>query len=214
MGRLRIFRNLTSLDGRLGFYTKETREQIPVQPGCYAWFLPLWFYRSNLDDLMGLVRRVLDYEQRPERSVEVPFVWDSVGLRVTRRPTIHVSDGLREIWNRVTSDPTARSALEETLLEASLLMPPLYVGRTKNLQQRYFQHTARTGHNKNDFHSRFTEWARRLELPLSVSDLLFVSLRTRDDLNRTFDDLARNDDVELLIEQLLMQFCRPSFSLK
>ena len=68
MGRLRVFRNLTSLDGRLGFYTKETREQIPTLPGCYAWFLPLWFYRSNLDDLMELVGRVLDYEQRPERS--------------------------------------------------------------------------------------------------------------------------------------------------
>ena len=93
-------------------------------------------------------------------------------------------------------------------------MPPLYVGRTKNLQQRYFQHTARTGHSKNDFHSRFAEWAKELGLALSVSDLLFVSLRTRDDLNRAFDEVAHNDDVEFLIEQILMQFCRPSFSLK
>ena len=213
MGRLSIFRNLTSVDGRLGFYTKETRDTIPELPGCYAWFLPLWFYRSDLDDLMTLVGHVLNYEQHPDKFVDVPFNWDSVRLRARRETNTQVSDRVREIWNRLTSDATARDALEETLLEASLLMPPLYVGRTRDLRQRYSQHTAKTGHSKNDFHSRFTKWADALQLDLSVGDLLFVSLMTREDLGRTLGDVPQHD-VEFLIEQILMQFCRPSFSLK
>lgn len=213
MGRFSVFRSLTSVDGRLGFYTKETGATIPEQPGCYAWFLPLYFYRRDLDQLMSVVGRVLDYEQNPEQSVRVPFTWDSVNLRVSRQPTIRVSERLRDIWNRVTSNSTTRNALEETLLETSLLMPPLYVGRTENLRRRYLQHTAKSGHGKNDFHSRFTQWADTLDLHLSVSDLLFVSVRTRDDLSLALDEFAQ-DEVELLMEQILIQFCRPSFSLK
>ena len=213
MGRLAVFRNLTSVDGRLGFYTKETGDTIPELPGCYAWFLPLWFYRSDLDELMRLIAQVLDYQQNPHRSVNVPFTWDSVGLRVSRVATVQVSARVRAIWNRVTSNPTTSKALEEVLLEASLLMPPLYVGRTKNLRQRYLQHTAKTGHRKNDFHSRFSTWADAVKLDVGVSDLLFVSVRTREEVSRALHKVD-SDDIEFLIEQILMQFCRPSFSLK
>ena len=213
MGYLNVFRNLTSVDERLGFYTKETKDKIPELPGCYAWFLPLWFYRSDLDNLVQLVGAVLDYEHNGEREVEVPFNWDSIRLRLRRASTLRATDSVRATWERVLADDRARTALQETLLEASLLMPPLYVGRTRNLRQRYLQHTVKRGHNKNDFYSRFTELAAALELHISVSDLLFVSLRTSDELGRALPDVAP-DDVELLIEQLLMQFCRPPFSLK
>ena len=57
MGHLNVFKNLTSVDGRLAFYTKETKDKIPELPGCYAWFLPLWFYTSDLDELMKVVSR-------------------------------------------------------------------------------------------------------------------------------------------------------------
>ena len=213
MGRLRIFRTLTSVDGRLGFYTKETHHDIPETPGCYAWFLPLWFYSTDLDQLMHLVGRVLDYEQLPEREVEVPFTWHALQLRLRRATTVRPTESLRTKWNRVLSDPTTRDALQDTLLEASLLMPPLYVGKAKNLRRRYLGHTINTGHTKNDFHSRFTAWAHELQLQLSVNDLLFVSLKTRPALTSALND-ATEDDVESLIEQMLMQFCRPAFSLK
>ena len=213
MGRLKIFRTLTSVDGRLGFYTKETQHDIPETPGCYAWFLPLWFYSSDLDQLMQLVGRVLDYEQLAERHVEVPFNWHALQLRLRRATTVQPTQSLRTIWNRVLSDPTTRDALQDTLLEASLLMPPLYVGKTKNLRRRYLDHTTATARHKNDFHSRFTTWATELQLQLAVNDLLFVSLKTRPALNRALDDTTE-EDLESLIEQMLMQFCRPAFSLK
>ena len=213
MGHLNVFRSLTSVDGLLGFYTKETKDKIPELPGCYAWFLPLWFYRSNLDELMQLVSGVLDYEQDPEKEVEAPFTWESVKLRVRRGAAIQTSDSVRATWERLLADDHAHGALQDTLMRASLLMPPLYVGRTRNLRRRYLQHTIKSDKSKNDFHSRFAECAAALQLQLSVSDLLFVSVRTEYELSQVLSDVAQ-DDTELLIEQMLMQFCRPPFSLR
>ena len=213
MGHLNIFRNLTSVDGLLGFYTKETKDKIPELPGCYAWFLPLWLYRSNLDELIQLVGRVLDYEPDPEKHVIAPFNWQSIKLRIRREPSLHTSRSIRATWDRVLADDRAHDTLQETLMRASLLMPPLYVGRTGNLRERYRQHTTKINADKNDFHSRFSGWAAALQLQLSISDLLFVSVRTRYELSQVLSDVE-GDDVELLIEQILMQFCRPPFSLK
>ena len=213
MGHLNVFKNLTSVDGRLAFYTKETKDKIPELPGCYAWFLPLWFYTSDLDELMKVVSGVLDYDQQPEKEVAAPFTWQFVKLRIRRGTTIQVTDSVRTTWKRLLADDLAQGALQETLLEASLLMPPLYVGRTRNLRQRYLQHTAGRGDDKNDFHSRFSACAAALQLQLSVSDLLFVSIRTKTELSQVLADVA-TDDVESLLEQILMQFCRPPFSLK
>ena len=140
MGYLNVFHKLTSADSRLGFYTKETKDRIPELPGCYAWFLPLWFYRTEFAELMEIVTNVLDYEQEPEKQVNVPFTWDSVKLHVRRSTKIKAEKRTNAAWDKVLADTAAREALQQTLLETSLLMPPLYVGRTNNLKQRYLQH--------------------------------------------------------------------------
>ena len=208
---LRVFQDLTSVDGRLGFYTRETKERIPEQPGCYAWFLPLWIYDRDLDRLMTTVGEVYGYEQEPEKSLTADFSWHSVGLRVrSLTPAKPVSSDLRGIWDRILSDDEAKAALEALLIEASLLMPPLYVGRTANLKARYQQHVMETT-GRNDFHTRVMEFVAASGLSLRVSDLLFACVRTHDDLNRK---LGKFDNVERLVEQILMRFCRPPFSLK
>ena len=207
MGRLTLFRGLTSEWSRLGFYTSESRDRIPELPGCYAWFLPLWCYDHDLDQLIRLVRGVLDYEQDPEQETEVRFNWDAVRLRVTRESTKDVASSARETWNHLMSNENDRDWLQEILLEASLFMPPLYVGRSRNLRKRYTQHVE-GNQPDNNFHSRFSECEARLQLDIRVSDLLFVSIVTRKE-----NEVVR-DDVEALVEQILMQFCRPVFSLR
>lgn len=213
MGHLNVFRNITSADSRLGLYTKETKDRIPELPGCYAWFLPLWFYRSELDDLMLLVRNVLDYEQEPEKRVNVPFTWESVNLHVRRGTRIKAEKKRHAAWKQILTDTTAREALQQTLLETSLLMPPLYVGRTNNLKQRYLQHTQPRDFTRNDFHSRFTECVKDLNLKISVTDLLFVCIKTPNELREVLGDSDESES-NLLIEHILMQFCRPPFSLR
>ena len=207
MGRLNVFRNLTTEKSRLGFYTSETRDRIPELPGCYAWFLPLWCYDDDLDQLIQLVRGVLDYEQQPEQETKVRFNWDAVKLRVSRESKHKVVASGKDTWDRLMNNKEDRDWLQEILLEASLFMPPLYVGRTTNLKQRYIQHVE-GWRSDNTFRSRFTECEARIQLDIGVSDLLFVSIVTRK------KDDVEHDDVESLIEQILMQFCRPVFSLK
>ena len=208
MRHLNVFRNLGSVDGRLGFYTKETRKEVPELPGCYAWFLPLWFYRENLDELMQIVGKVIVHDQVSEREVDVPFTWESVNLRVRRDAAFHVTDDVRATWNSICADEPARQALQQILLEASLLMPPLYVGRTGNLRRRYLEHTA-----GSTFHSRFTDYVAKLGIKIGVSDLLFVCIKTERELDQVLGGVAQND-LDKLIERVLMQFCRPPFSLK
>lgn len=207
---LRVFRDLTSVDGRLGFYTQETKEFIPEQPGCYAWFLPLWIYQTDMVSLMATVNDLYGYEQDPEKELNADFNWHSINVRVNSRRTVtQISADLRDTWNRIVSDDEAKSALQQLLLEASLFMPPLYVGRTTNLKGRYLQHLTDKG--KNDFHSRFTECVARSNVTLEVGDLLFVCVRTHDELGRKLEQFH---NVELLVEQMLMQFCSPPFSLR
>ena len=212
MELLNVFRNLTSTDSRLGFYTKETRERIPEEPGCYAWFLPLWFYSSDLNELMQIVGDVLGYDRKQEKEADAGFTWESVKLRVRRVAKIRATETIHSTWERVCADAQAKRELQQTMLEASLLMPPLYVGKTKNLRQRYLQHVE--GNNSgNDFHTRFTECASDLGLTIGVSDLLFVCIRTEQKSAQLPPEVAE-DDLEGLVEQVLMQFCQPPFSLK
>ena len=207
-----LFRGLTSVDGRLGFYTKETQDHIPEVGGCYAWFLPLWIYSKNLDEQVRLVSAILDYDQDPEKEVEARFTWESILLRVRRASRARQSANIETVWDQVIADENARDLLQQTLLEASLLMPPLYVGKASNLKQRYVQHTEGRG-DGNLFHSRFAAFASRLPLSISVSDLIFVCVRTPTGLTQvlTSAGVANPED---MIEQILMRFCRPPFSIK
>lgn len=182
-------------------------------PGCYAWFLPLWLYRSDLNELIQIVSQVLEFDNVSEREVNAPFTWESVELRVRRSAETKTPGKLRATWERLCADSRARQALQQTLLEASLLMPPLYVGRTRSLKQRYLQHTAGNFGRKNSFHTRFSECVSNLNLTISVSDLLFVCIRTEQIPGATPDGVDE-DDREKLIEQILMNFCRPPFSLR
>ena len=213
MRHLNVFRGLTSADGRLGFYTKETRNSIPEFPGCYAWFLPLWLYREDLDELMRIVGDLLSYDKVSEKEVDAPFTWESVKLRVRRCAEIRANDEIRAIWQRALANDETKKVLQQALMEASLLMPPLYVGRTNNLKRRYLQHTEGDRSIKNNFHFRFVGHVKELELKIDVSDLLFICIETQKDLNHVFEDFGEHE-LNVLIEQILMQFCRPPFSLR
>ena len=207
---LSVFRHLTSTDGRLAFYTSETAHKIPETPGCYAWFIPLWIYHDDLPKLMQVIRDLRCYDEPSEKDVTAKFTWQSVDLRVSRTEPIRTNPQVEDTWRRLLSEDRSKTALQRLLLEASLLMPPLYVGRTNCLRRRYTQHVEDPNGN---FHSRFSRHARSVEFRLPVSDLLFACLCTD---SSTTQDLDRVDDHELttMIEHILMNACRPPFSIR
>lgn len=205
---LSVFRDLRSADGRLAFYTSETSHKIPEEPGCYAWFVPLWIYDRDLPKLMQIVRDLRSYDDPTERRVPAKFTWQSVDLLVSRTERVHTSRDAEKTWKRLVSESKTRTALQRLLLEASLLMPPLYVGRTNCLKRRYSEHVKDSNGN---FHRRFTRHTTALGISLPVSDLLFACLRTEKSVRQ---DLSPIDDEALtgLIEHILMNACKPPFS--
>lgn len=230
-GRLRnllLFDGWARPTGQLHIFTSLTKHEIPSAGGCYAWFLPLWILHDDLGVLLEVVNRIFRYEQDPERKLEASFTWERVGLRVNRGATVSPQPASVDTWNRLLEENRGRSALERVLLEASLLMPPLYVGRARDLRTRYNQHV-RGGGDKNTFHNRFRDCLsrlgremndNRLEGALAVEDLLFVCVtdasRGDDGSEGTASErsLLARPEVEGLIEEILMTICRPPFSLK
>ena len=183
---------------------------IPEQPGCYAWFLPLWIYQRDLNKLMKTVSEIYGYEQKPEKVLDADFNWHSINLRVRPQKFIKPPpEDLAETWDQILADEESKAALEQLLLEASLLMPPLYVGRTDNLRGRYRQHLAKAKGKRNIFPTRFSDCIAESDLNLKISDLLFVCVKTHDELNQRLDKFC---NVERLVELILMQLCRPPFS--
>ena len=92
-------------------------------------------------------------------------------------------------------------------------MPPLYVGRTNNLKQRYLQHAEDRGGKQNDFHSRFYRSHCTVRTKITVSDLLFFCIETPSESRRYFGKSDQSVS-NVLIENLLMSFCRPPFSVR
>ena len=209
MNPLDVFGRLTTADEYIGFYTKETKSRIPDSPGCYAWFLPLWYYSDDLDQLVRLVVNVLNYAHRPEQDVSATFVWQTIGLRVRRDVPIRITEDHRVMWARLTQDPDARNELLATLMRASLFLPPLYVGRADDLRSRYDTHTNPNTTRRNTFAIRLAEQAVALEV--GVSDLLFVAIKTPAHLNDISNDTK---GLTTLIERMFMHWCRPPFSLR
>ena len=201
--------------GRVGFFTKETRSSIPEVAGCYAWFLPLWIYTEDLPELVRIVHKLQLYDPTTNdvgwRDANLDFVWDSIAVRTSRRPyPRRISSRTLSDWQRVLASPELRTAFEHALMEATILMPPLYVGKASSLSARYEQHVKGVGLEANVFHSRFSEFARRLHLPLAVSDLLFVCIITDSFTDRVLRDQELND----LLEAVMKLLCRPAFGMR
>ncbi len=94
-------------------------------------------------------------------------------------------------------------------MRASILMPPLYVGKTKNLNVRCNQHI--NGRSSSQFHDRFENYAASIHATCNkVSDLLFVCVKTVDDERKVS---AAEQPLEDLIEEIMKRIGKPPYSL-
>jgi len=208
-----IWRDIGS---RIGFYTKETADQIPESPGIYAWFLPLWMFSDNLDHFYAIAKRTLLHDPlredgKPIRETSVPFAWDTITVTLKRGVARGISDDLRQRWDCMLEDPELRGTFALALMESSLLLPPLYVGKTDDLSVRYQQHTGSAG-GPTGFFQRFRRFVETQGggPSLGVHDLLFVCIQTDSAQNRRLRDRGLN----VLLEQLIMRLAGPPFSVK
>ena len=208
MIQLELFEGFTGHDSKLGLYTSETRNGIPASPGCYAWFLPLWIYTDDFDDLVRAISKILHYDPRSNAHRTVKFSKDQLDLHIVKSVETSVIESHRKTWDELLQSDESRDQVQKVLLETSMFMPPLYVGRTNNLQRRYAEHTGGI-QGKNDFFNRFTDYVTKEFFKIEVADLLFVCIRTSHDFASKSN---QRDDISDLIEHMLIRLSRPSFS--
>ncbi len=208
-----VWRNVSK---NIGFHTKETRALVPEAPGIYAWFVPLWLYEPEADDLELYIKKIQEiflYDAGREgpaiSSALVDFNWELLEVNVERTAKREPGTWPRKRWQKMTSEPDIKEGFAESLMAASIFMPPVYVGKADNLRERYRQHTEGTGKNENSFHKRFTTFSREVELGLQVDDLLFVCVQTPG-----ANKALRTDTFNRLLETTIMLLASPAFSVR
>lgn len=200
---------------RIGFYTKETVHKIPEAPGCYAWFIPLWMYSEDIDELLNAMNWLLVYDSKsdgwPHREALASFNWEELNIRLQRNAKQESDTQLKTKWDMVMGNEIQKAALSRALMEATIYTPPIYIGHTKNLKLRYEQHTSKRSAFRQRFDERIEEGKENnINLSLTVKDLLFACIQTSQEANENFND----KDLRLVVEQVLMRVCKPTFSLQ
>ena len=195
----------------MGFFTLQTSDDIPAAPGCYGWFLPLWLLHDTLPDFLRAFGGTLNHESKSPDELDAGFAWDSVKVRVRRAFEPTLPPFALPLWDRLNEDESTRFALQQVLLQASILVPPLYVGKTDNLRRRYNQHTSPDG---SGFNTRFSAYALTADLSLQVADLIFVCIRTEAAVEKALTEAGDAYRINSLVEEILKRLCRPPFSIQ
>lgn len=176
--------------------------------GVYAWFYPLRITSYDFDEFMEEVRRVHLYDarsgQEPTASGRERVGWSTVDWKLRfGDPPLPSNDAIRATWDSIASDERSFNNLRRVLLRASLLMPPLYVGKAVSLRTRCSNHLSGT----SDFAMRYEKRAAEVALSARrIRDLLFVTIKT--------EDVGLHEEAsEALVEEILKRVARPAYGL-
>lgn len=203
-----------SINSHIGFYTRQNFDRVPDCPGIYAWYYPLRISSRDIDSFIREVQTVLSYDAKtgdvPEGRAKIEFAWTHNDLLLTVLPREGaLSEDLSQIWKLYANDDRKFQFLRGVMMKATLLMPPLYVGKTNSLRRRLNEHISGTG-SDNDFHIRFTRFASKNNTSSrEVSDLLFLCIRTLDP-----EEAEPHQELETLVEEIMKRLCRPPYSVR
>lgn len=206
------------VSANIGFYTKETAQQIPEKPGVYAWFIPLWVYHDDIFELIKFSQEAMLYDSdvksgkgfrgKSKRSSKVDFNWDYLNVEIEKKFKLREESSLNK-WSDIKNDNETVSAVKELLMKSSIFTKPLYVGRAENLKARYGQHTGGSI-DKNVFYSRFKDFIAQSNIEIEVYDLIFTCIP----LPSGSSELMREREITEMIESILMNIVQPPFSCK
>jgi hypothetical protein len=199
----------SGISKRISYFTYEMKDFVPDSSGFYAWYFPLWLYDADLIEYIAKVSKVFSYEERADKDGYVNILhdlnWSSLDLKIKLQghQINPCSDSLVDDWNEAMSSDEAKSVLEEAMMTASIIMPPLYVGKADNLRSRYEQHTT-----DSSFKRRFDDFMHENKINISVSELIFCAVRLDPDTNVKMKTRKLNE----LVEQVVMRMAAPPYS--
>jgi len=172
-------------------------------------------YSEDIDELLNAMNWLLVYDSKsdgwPHREALASFNWEELNIRLQRNAKQESDTQLKTKWDMVMGNEIQKAALSRALMEATIYTPPIYIGHTKNLKLRYEQHTSKRSAFRQRFDERIEEGKENnINLSLTVKDLLFACIQTSQEANENFND----KDLRLVVEQVLMRVCKPTFSLQ
>ena len=202
-----------TIEQDLRIFHSDNFDQIPSVSGVYAWFYPLHVTSYDLDEFLEEVRGVHLYDAteagtpKLKRDGVARLGWSSLkwdGFIQLENPPTDISPTIRSAWEELKTDDGNFDSLRRVFMRASLLMPPLYVGKAKVLRDRCHRHID----GRSDFSTRYKKRAEQLELKCQeVSDLLLVSLTT--------SEVGKEDEeAEAVVEKVLNLVARPPYGIR
>ena len=202
-------------------YTARNFDEVPSSPGIYAWYYPIKLPSSNIEDLSIELSSVLNYDSKlktnKDNNGNIEFNWKNIEVNLKEKHNDTFPPKIKEHWEVFKKDEKSIKNLERMMLVGSILMPPLYIGKTNNLNIRCRQHRSNLNIDENNFHSRFENFTKNkvLEnnehlLTQNVEDLIFVCIKT-DTLENTHQDNTKSEE---LLEEIFKLFARPPYSEK
>ena len=202
-------------------YTSVNFDEVPSSPGVYAWYYPIKLPSKNIEDLGFELSSILNYDSKlkseKNSKANIEFNWKDIEVRVSEDHKYKFPPGVKKHWEKLIIDEKSLYSLEQVMLLASILMPPLYIGKTNNLNVRCRQHRISINTDENNFHNRFEEFTKnkilkngKKFLHQNIEDLIFVCIKTD-----TFENLGKSDtNFEEILEEIFKLLANPPFGKK
>jgi hypothetical protein len=206
----------------INIYTSRNFDDVPSGSGVYAWFYPIELPSMDIGDLAVELSSILNYDSKlkdePSSHTKIPFNWKDTEVSVTEVPHSNIPSHAHSKWDKISKDKESLLHLRKIMLVSSILMPPLYIGKTNNLLRRCNEHRG-SSVDKNGFHNRFEEYTKNKKLvngkgfnSKTVEDLIFVCIKT--DFNEKHKDLEEDGRFEDLLEEILKIIAKPPYGEK
>lgn len=197
------------LHEKINFYTLEDAGKIESVSGFYAWYLPLHFFDEDLNKNLKIIGEIYSYDPRSFKKNDEEFCYKNPPLILEDNWThsqisIVKKEYKKNELNRELLDRWCalknNERVEDTFLISSILMRPLYIGKSNMLSRRYNDHIT-----NSNFKERFESHMEELGVCLGVKDLIFASVKT---------DLldGEKSDTNEFIEKIIMRIACPPYS--
>jgi len=211
-----VWRDISSY---IKVYTDKNFDDVPSSPGIYAWYYPIKLPSTmKIDDLAEELSSILNYDSKlkgkQKKSGEIEFNWKKIEVNLKEKNKNKFPPKAHSQWEELKKNTKLVNDLEKMMLVGSILMPPLYIGKTNNLNIRCRQHRSDQDINENNFHNRFETFTKyqKLEnqqefLTQNVEDLIFVCIKT-DTLESNQDNQTESKE---LLEEIFKIFAKPPY---
>ena len=146
----------------------------------------------------------------PSKSVNIDFNWKKTEVKITEIPDTSMNIMASRGWQEVQKSDKALEEFRKIILVSSILMPPLYIGKTNNLRLRCGQHQS-IAPDINSFNARFSKYAMENSLHTKdVKNLIFVCIETKEEGLSSMNE-EQMKSFEELIEEILKIAAKPVF---